>query len=85
MGARGVVWDTRDADYTPMEPSTRNSVVGGKASIDRVAVRVAAEDLAWAHRDLIEQVGEGGVEALSVHVSVCSWDTVLAFHHPGFA
>ena len=61
------MWDARDADdCTPMEPSTRDSAVGSKASIDRAAVLAAAEELAWAHRDLIGQAGEGGVEARSV-------------------
>ena len=80
--ARGVIWDTRDADdCRPMRASTRDDVVGGEATIDRAAVRAAAAELDWPHKDLIGQVGEGGVEARSE----CSWDTVLAFHHPGLA
>ena len=68
---RGVVWDTCDAgDCAPMEPSTRDGAVGGKASIDRAAVRAAhgaaAEELAGTHRDLIGQVGEGARSAVGV-------------------
>eukprot|EP00965_Chrysotila_dentata_P083788 2765789-Pleurochrysis_carterae.AAC.1 len=33
----------------------------------------------WHDRDIIDQVGEGGVEARSE----CELLTVLAFHHPG--
>ena len=78
--ARGVVWDSRDPqDVRPVVPSTREDEVGGRATLDRAALRRAAEELGWPDEDLLGQVGEGGVESRTE----CSWDTVLAFHHPG--
>ena len=64
--ARGVIWDTRDPDdCKPMRASTRDDAVGGKATINREAVRAAAAELDWPHKDLMGQVDEGGVEARS--------------------
>jgi len=80
--ARRVVWDARDAhDVVPVVPSTRESAVGGTATVDRAALRAAAAELDWCDADLLGQIGEGGLESRSE----CSWDTVLSFHHPGLA
>ena len=84
LWARGVVWDCSDpADCKPVQRSTRDTVFPGARQIDRAALRAAAEELGWERVDLdiLEQIGEGGVEARSD----CALTTVLAWHHNGVA
>ena len=77
--ARGVIWDCRDpADCRPVQRSTRCTEFPGSRQVDRGAIRRIAELLGWHDDDLIDQIGEGGMEVRSD----CSLDIVLAFHHP---
>ena len=76
--ARGIVWDCRDpASCTPVKRSTRHTAFPGKRQIDRAAMRRIAAALGWHDDDIVDQIGEGGVEVRSE----CSMDIVLAFHH----
>ena len=78
--ARGIVWDCRDPRACkPVERSTRDTAFPGVRQIDRAALRRAAEKLGWHDVDIVQQAGEGGIEARSA----CALDTVLAFHHRG--
>ena len=79
--ARGIVWDCSDpSDCVPVQRSTRHTAFPGKRQLDRDAVRKAAADLDWQDHDLVDQIGEGGVEVRSD----CTFDTVLVFHHASF-
>ena len=76
--ARGVVWDCRDPERcVPVQRSTRDTPVAGRRQVNRRRVREVAEQLGWHDTDLIDQIGEGGVEVRSA----CELLTVLAFHH----
>ena len=75
--ARGIVWDCRTPqDCRPVERSTRDTEVLGRA-LDRGAVRRVAAELGWHDSDIIDQIAEGGVETRADLELV----TVLAFHH----
>eukprot|EP00965_Chrysotila_dentata_P218921 6190841-Pleurochrysis_carterae.AAC.1 len=61
--ARGVIWDCADpANCRPVQRSTRETAFAGARQLDRRALREAAEAMAWGDRDIVSQVGEGGVE-----------------------
>ena len=76
--ARGVVWDCHDpASCKPVQRSTRHTTFPGERQLDRAAVRRIAAALGWHDDDIVDQIGEGGVE---VRLE-CSIDIVLAFHH----
>ena len=76
--ARGLVWDCSDpADCRPVRRSTRDTVFPGARQLDRAAVRRVAAELDWVDTDIIDQIGEGGVETRAD----CELITVLAFHH----
>ena len=78
--AKGEVWDTSDPDdCRPMPTSDRYTQFPGKQQVDRAAFREAAAELQWHDDDIVQQVGEGGVEVRSA----CPMDTVLAWHHKG--
>ena len=78
--ARDVVWDCADpAHCTPVERSTRRTTFPGRRQVDRAALRRVATLLDWHDTDIVEQVGEGGVEVRSD----CALETILAFHHTG--
>ena len=80
--ARDIVWDCADpAHCVPVRRSTRSTAFPGKRQIDRAALRRVAALLEWHDADIVEQVGEGGVEVRSD----CALETVLAFHHTGVA
>ena len=49
----------------------------GSRRLNKAKVREVAALLAWHDTDIIDQIGEGGVEVRSD----CSLDIVLAFHH----
>ena len=79
--ARGVVWDCcthGHLDCRPVRRSTRFTSFPGKRQVDREAIRRVAALLAWHDEDIVDQVGEGGVEVRSD----CTFDIVLAYHHP---
>ena len=83
--ARGVVWDCADPDdCRPVERSTRSTAIPPRPDgtpsrhLDAMAFRRVAAELEWHDLDIVQQVGDGGVEPRS-H---CPLDTVLAFHHP---
>ena len=76
--ARGVVWDCTDpADCRPVRRSTRETQFPGGRQLDRAAVRRVAGELGWADTDIVDQIGEGGVETRADVELI----TVLAFHH----
>ena len=76
--ARGKVWDCRDPTHcVPISRSTRHTPVPGTRQLNRAKVREVAALLNWHDMDIIDQIGEGGVEVRSD----CSLDIVLAFHH----
>ena len=76
--ARGVVWDCRDpSNCQPVTRSTRHTTFAGERQLDRASVRRVAELLHWHDDDIIDQIGQGGVEVRSD----CALDIVLAFHH----
>jgi hypothetical protein len=76
--ARGVVWDCSDPlACRPVRRSTRETVFPGRRQLDRDAIRRVAEILDWHDTDIIEQIGEGGVESRSDAELV----TVLSWHH----
>ena len=76
--ARGVVFDCRDpAACFPVRRSTRHTTFPGARQLDRAAVRRIAEEMDWHDTDIIDQIGEGGVEVRSD----CEQVIVLAFHH----
>ena len=78
--ARGIVWDTQDPHNCKLVvASTRHTTFKGERQIDMAAIRRVAADLAWHDTDIVDQVGEGGVQVRSD----CSMDIVLAFHHLG--
>eukprot|EP00965_Chrysotila_dentata_P238110 6202297-Pleurochrysis_carterae.AAC.1 len=61
--ARGVVWDCAEpADCRPVQRSARDSRFRGERQLNREALRAAAATLGWPDRDIVNQVGEGGVE-----------------------
>ena len=61
--ARDVVWDCADpANCLPVVRSTRRTPFPGKRQIDRAALRRVAAMLEWHDTDIVEQVGEGGVD-----------------------
>ena len=75
--ARGVVWDcSNPAQCRPVRRSTRHTQFEGR-QLDREQVRRVASLLDWQDTDIIDQIGEGGIETRSE----CSLDTVLTFHH----
>eukprot|EP00965_Chrysotila_dentata_P073238 2419558-Pleurochrysis_carterae.AAC.1 len=64
--ARGVVWDCADPERcAPVRRSTRQTNFPGRRQVDRPALRAAAAELRWHDRDILEQVGEGGMEVRS--------------------
>ena len=76
--ARGLVWDCSDpSDCRPVRRSTRDTAFPGARQLDRAAVRRVAAELDWVDTDIIDQIGEGGVETRAG----CELITVLAFHH----
>ncbi len=78
--ARDVVWDCASPlDCRPVVRSDRHTVFPGERQVDRAALRQVAADLAWHDTDIVQQVGEGGVE---VRLS-CPLETILAFHYRG--
>lgn len=80
--ARGKVWDCFDEhDCKEVERSTRDTVFPGRRQANRGQLRAIARELRWHDRDIVNQVGEGGVEPRSA----CDMDSVFAFHHRGVA
>ena len=78
--ARGIVWNCADrADCKPMQPSNRYTIFEGSRQIDRQAFRDMAAELEWHDHDIVNQVGEGGIEPRSE----CALHTVLSWHHGG--
>ena len=78
--ARDVVWDCASPqDCRPVSRSDRHTVFPGRRQVDRAALRRVAADLGWHDQDIVDQVGEGGVEVRSS----CPLETILAFHHRG--
>ena len=78
--ARGVVWDTSDKhNCVPVARSTRRTAHPGARQLDRAAFRDAAAELDHQDVDIVDQAGEGGLEARSS----ASLDMVLSFHHKG--
>ena len=76
--ARGIIWDCRDPqDCRPVARSDRHTVFPGKRQINREAIRRVAALLDWHDQDIVDQIGEGGIEVRSD----CELDIVLAFHH----
>ena len=78
--ARGIVWDTRAPKCcAPVWRSDRSTAFPGKSQLDREQLRAVADELDWdtVDADLIDQIGEGGVETRSE----CELITVLTFHH----
>ena len=78
--ARGIVWDTRSPSRCiPVKRSDRQTVFPGGKQLDREQVRKVAAELDWdsIDPDLINQIGEGGIETRSE----CELITVLTFHH----
>jgi hypothetical protein len=80
LWARGAVWDCRNPDdCVPVEPSTRLTALPGARQLDRERIRAIADELEWPDADIIQQVGEGGIEPRSD----CPLTTVLTWHHDG--
>ena len=76
--ARGIVWDCRNhLACMPVARSTRRTSFPGSRQLDRAEVRRVASLLDWHDHDIIDQIGEGGLEPRSE----CSLDIVLTFHH----
>ena len=76
--AQGRIWDCADhLNCKPVERSTRHTKFPGKRQINRAAFREVARLLDWHDDDLLDQIGEGGVEVRSS----CEPAIVLAFHH----
>ena len=76
--AQGVVWDcTTPTNCKPVVRSDRNTVFPGKRQTDRAALRRVAALLDWHDTDLLDQIGEGGIEVRSS----CEPAIVLVFHH----
>ena len=76
--ARGVVFDCCiPTACVPVRRSTRHTDFPGARQLDRDAVRRVAAELDWHDDDIIDQIGEGGVEVRSD----CEQIIVLAFHH----
>jgi hypothetical protein len=74
------VWDCGNPEAcVPVARSDRHTVFRGRRQIDRAALRRIAATLDWHDHDIVDQVGEGGVEVRS-H---CALDTKLSFHHRG--
>ena len=83
--ARDIIWDTSDRDAcVPLQPSDRDTVFPGTEQMDRRWLREGAAALGWSDLDLLDQLGEGGLESRSE----LPRDTVVARHpwrhHPGF-
>ena len=75
--ARDIVWDCRvSTACVPVQRSTRHTPFHGRR-LSRSAVRRVAQELGWHDSDIIDQIGEGGIETRSD----CELETVLAFHH----
>ena len=82
LWARGRIWDCANPeDCRVVERSTRDTVFAGERQINRASFRAVAESMRWHDTDIVQQVGEGGVEVRSD----CPLDTVLAWHHGGVA
>ena len=80
--ARGVVWDCGNPDRcAPVTRSDRHTTFPGQRQVDRAALRKVAAAIGWERvdPDIIQQIGEGGVEARTG----CALTTVLAWHHTG--
>ena len=76
--ARGIVWDCRDRGRCrPVRRSDRDTVFPGARQVNRAAIRRVAAMLDWHDTDIVDQIGEGGVEPRSN----CALEIVLAFHH----
>ena len=76
--ARDIVWDCRDrARCRPVRRSDRNTVFPGARQVNRAAIRRVAALLDWPDTDIVNQIGEGGIEPRSS----CALEIVLAFHH----
>ena len=76
--ARDIVWDCRSpTDCRPVRPSDRSTAFPGGRQLRRDRVRAVAAAIGWHDQDIIDQVGEGGVEIRSD----CEMATVLVFHH----
>ena len=76
--ARDIVWDCREpANCRPVRRSTRRTTFAGARQVDRAALRRIAAELNWHDDDLVDQIGEGGMEVRSA----CTLDIVLTFHH----
>ena len=76
--ARGVVFDCRDpTSCVPVRRSTRDTAFPGARQLDRASIRRVADALDWHDTDIIDQIGEGGIEVRSD----CDQVIVLAFHH----
>ena len=79
--ARGTVWQCLDPERcSPVQPSDRHTIFPGRRQIDRAAMRAIAAELGWDDDDIIQQIGEGGIETRSE----CQLSTVLSWHHTGF-
>ena len=78
--ARDVVWDCISRgphDCRPVQRSTRHTAFPGKRQVNRAEIRRIAALLGWHDEDIVDQVGEGGIETRSD----CTLDIVLTFHH----
>ncbi len=74
------MWDCASTqDCRLVARTDRDTVFPGERQIDRAALRRVAADLGWHDQDIVDQVGEGGVEVRSS----CPLETILAFHHRG--
>ena len=79
-GAEQCTWDTANRDdCVPVTPSHRDTAFPGAKQMQRERIRHMADALGWADLDLLDQVGEGGLEARTG----CPRDTVVSRHHPG--
>ena len=63
-GAEQCTWDTANRDdCVPVTPSHRDTAFPGAKQMQRERIRHMADALGWADLDLLDQVGEGGLEA----------------------
>lgn len=82
--AQPFVWDTGDPDNCqPVVRSDRDTVFPGRRQVDRAALRRAAAVLGWAQvdQDILDQIGEGGMEMRSA----APLHTTAMWHHAGVA
>ena len=82
---QGAIWDTSNRDdCVPLAASDRDTVFPGEQQLSRQRIRDIARELqvaGWGEdADLLDQIGEGGLEARSA----CPRDFILSRHHPGF-